>query len=176
MTVKFIAKYVLVAFNSNNYYLMVIYSMPTFNTYKLIASLLLLVLSHSPSVMATPLHSVEKKLTINKKVLTVEVAQTLEQRQQGLMNRIDLADGRGMLFDFGEEVTPCFWMKNTTIALSLAYINSDYTITQIEPLMPQDLKSVCSKIAIRYAIEVPQGWFTKQGIKEGMFVEGINHP
>ena len=80
-----------------------------------------------------------------------------------------------MLFDFNEELSPCFWMKNTYIPLSIAYINSHYQITQIATLEPLNLTPICSQVSIRYALEVPQGWFTKQGITEGMLVKGI-HP
>lgn len=136
----------------------------------------LLISFHLSNVNAESLVLSTQTLTINQRPLIVEVAKTTEQRQQGLMFRQHLAAGQGMLFDFGEEVTPCFWMKDTSIPLSLAFISKDYQIIQIESLKPQDLKNICSKQAIRYAIEVPQGWFAKQGITAGMLVEGItNH-
>lgn len=117
----------------------------------------------------------KQTLIINHRTLTVEVAKTVEERQQGLMFRQHLANGLGMFFDFGEKVIPCFWMKDTYIPLSLAFINENHTITQIIALEPQDLKNMCSEQPIRYAIEVPQGWFAKHGIIVGMQVEGISH-
>lgn len=138
--------------------------------------ILLNLITVTPS-MAVPAQLAKITLTINKQLLNVEVANTAEQRQQGLMFRKKLAMGQGMLFDFKEEVMPCFWMKNTDIPLSIAYINSKFQITQISSLKPQDLTPVCSQIITRYALEVPQGWFEKQGITQGMFVQGItNHP
>lgn len=147
----------------------------TFLKCRLIIGVGLFSLSNLSLLHAETKQLVNKTLTINNHALTVEVANTPSQRQQGLMFRKTLAAGQGMLFDFNEEVSPCFWMKNTYIPLSIAYINSHYQITQIATLEPLNLTPICSQVSIRYALEVPQGWFTKQGITEGMLVKGF-HP
>lgn len=115
-------------------------------------------------------------LIINGAKLQVELAVTDEQRQQGLMFRKSLEAGQGMLFYLDEDSMPCFWMKNTYIPLSLAFINKHYQIVQIEQLQPENLSHVCAMQPIRYALEVPQGWFSEQKINVDTVVEGINHP
>lgn len=116
----------------------------------------------------------EQDLVINGVTLQVEVAKTVAQRQQGLMNRKTLDKGHGMIFMFDEDSAPCFWMKNTYVPLSLAFVNKDGFIVQIEQLSPESTHLACSEYPIRYALEVPQGWFYEQNIDVGMQVEGIS--
>lgn len=116
----------------------------------------------------------KQPLVINGITLQAEVAETTEQRQQGLMNRKTLDQGHGMLFKFDVDSAPCFWMKNTYIPLSLAFINKDGFILQIEQLSPESTHLACSEYPIRYALEVQQGWFYEQNIDVGAKVEGIN--
>ncbi len=111
------------------------------------------------------LHSV--KLVSGSTSVLAEVAQNEEQRTRGLMFRKSLADGKGMLFVFETDQRPAFWMKNTQIPLSLAYIASDGTITQILDLVPFSTEARPSERLVRYALEVPQGWFAKAGLKAG---------
>jgi len=99
-----------------------------------------------------------------------EIASTNEERSQGLMFRDKLADGEGMLFIFERDQVLSFWMKNTHIPLSIAYIASDGRIIDIKDMHPLDLSSVSSSRSVRYAIEVPQGWFLRMGIKIGDIV------
>ncbi len=99
--------------------------------------------------------------------LEVEIASTEEQRNKGLMFRKSLAEGKGMLFVFESDQKMAFWMKNTSIPLSLAYIGSDGTIFQIIDLVPFSEDPQLSQRSIRYALEVPQGWFAKVGIDVG---------
>ncbi|GHV84866.1 hypothetical protein AGMMS50230_04740 [Spirochaetia bacterium] len=96
-----------------------------------------------------------------------EIAQTEEQRTTGLMFRTTLENGKGMFFMFEEDEVLAFWMKNTLIPLSIAYISYDGTITDIRDMYPKDTSSVRSSRSVRYALEVPQGWFTQAGIKAG---------
>ena len=107
------------------------------------------------------------KLQIKNYSLEVEIANTPELRTKGLMNRNELSDNSGMLFIFPKDSRPAFWMKNTPLALSLAFIASDGTIRQIEKLSPYSLEPVKSSRSIRYALEVNQGWFTERGISPG---------
>jgi uncharacterized membrane protein (UPF0127 family) len=99
--------------------------------------------------------------------LTVEIADTQETRSEGLMFRRSMADNHGMLFVFEYEHLASFWMKNTTIPLSIAFIAADGTIRQIEDMEPESLSSVASRRNILYALEVNQGWFEERGIDEG---------
>jgi len=100
-------------------------------------------------------------------VVKAEIAQTPEERSQGLMFRKTLPDGKGMLFVFEKDEILSFWMKNTIVPLSIAFIASDGRIIDIRDMYPGDLNSVVSSRSARYALEVPQGWFSRVGVKAG---------
>jgi uncharacterized membrane protein (UPF0127 family) len=99
--------------------------------------------------------------------IKAEIARTEDERSKGLMFRKKLADGEGMLFIFDRDQQLSFWMKNTLIPLSIAYIASDGRIIDIKDMQPLDLNSVQSSRSVRYALEVPQGWFSRAGIEPG---------
>ncbi|MDR0496725.1 MAG: DUF192 domain-containing protein [Treponema sp.] len=100
-------------------------------------------------------------------LVMAEIAGTPKQREQGLMNREELKDGEGMLFIFEKDQVLSFWMKNTLIPLSIAYIASDGRILEMYDMQPGNLDSVRSSRSARYALEVPQGWFNRAGIEPG---------
>ena len=102
--------------------------------------------------------------------VTAEIARTDEERTQGLMHRKKLPDGEGMIFVFDRDQQLSFWMKDTLIPLSIAFIAWDGRIIDIKDMQPQDLNSVRSSRSVRYALEVPQGWFTRAGVREGDIV------
>ena len=97
----------------------------------------------------------------------VELARTQTERNIGLMFRTVLEDGKGMFFIFEKDEVLSFWMKNTLIPLSIAYISFDGTIIDVRDMHPHDVSSVSSSRSVRYALEVPQGWFSRTGIKTG---------
>ena len=97
----------------------------------------------------------------------VEVADEPAERQHGLMERKSLGADEGMLFVFPEDQILSFWMKNTTIPLSLAYIDSNGVIREIHDLEPLSLRPVSSRVSVRYALEVNQGRFAELGIEPG---------
>jgi uncharacterized membrane protein (UPF0127 family) len=99
--------------------------------------------------------------------IQAELARTEAERAQGLMYRSSLADGEGMLFVFERDQILSFWMKNTLIPLSIAFISYDGRILEIRDMKPRDLSSVTSNRSVRYALEVPQGWFERAGIRAG---------
>jgi uncharacterized membrane protein (UPF0127 family) len=96
-----------------------------------------------------------------------EMARTSEQRNQGLMYRKSLPDGEGMLFMFDRDEALSFWMKNTLIPLSIAFIASDGTIIEIKDMRPHDQSPVQSSRSARYALETPRGWFGRAGVRPG---------
>jgi len=104
-------------------------------------------------------------------VVKAEIARTAEERSQGLMYRTELSDGEGMLFIFERDEILSFWMKNTYIPLSIAFITFDGRIIDIKNMFPNDESSVISSRSARYALEVPQGWFSRAGVKEGDVVK-----
>lgn len=103
----------------------------------------------------------------NDITVAAELAVTDEQRQRGFMERRSIPDGTGMLFVFENDQILRFWMKNTPHPLSIAYIDRDGTIRDIFDMTPFSLASVVSTVSVRYALEVPQGWFAKAGVRTG---------
>lgn len=102
-----------------------------------------------------------------------ELAVTPDQRSIGLMGRREMTDNQGMLFVFEQASPQCFWMMQTFIPLSIAFIRDDGTITNIEHMQPLTRNSHCSSEPVRLALEVNQGWFEKRNIKPGMQIRGI---
>ena len=97
----------------------------------------------------------------------IEVARTEDQKRQGLMNRKSLGDREGMIFIYETDQHLAFWMKNTTIPLTLAYLSKDGQIMQIEELKPLSLKSVASERAVRYGLELSAGVLDELGVGVG---------
>lgn len=113
-------------------------------------------------------------LTIAGKALVTEVADEDPEREKGMMFRPKMADGEAMLFIFDAPQSAAFWMKNTLVPLSVAYVNAAGMILEIYDLQPKDERPVKSQFAtIAYAIEVPQGWFAKNRILPGSRVTGL---
>ena len=104
--------------------------------------------------------------------ISAELAITPEQREIGLMNRSSMGVNEGMLFVFERAGQQCFWMKNTLIPLSIAFLGDDGSIVNIDSMKPQTLDPHCSERPVRYVLEMNEGWFAKRGIKAGMKVRG----
>lgn len=103
----------------------------------------------------------------NSVSVEAELARTEAERITGLMYRNKLEDGKGMLFIFETDQVLSFWMKNTYIPLSIAFISYDGTIIDIRDMYPNTTNPVHSSRSVRYALEVPQGWFSGAGVKPG---------
>lgn len=114
-------------------------------------------------------------LRIGNAKLQVEVADTNQTRQRGLMHRRFMAEDHGMLFVFERAERRCFWMRNTYIPLSIAYLDEYARIIDILDMKPLDESSVCSTAPAQYALEVNQGWFERHQIKIGDRVQRIVH-
>ncbi len=99
--------------------------------------------------------------------VAAEIAEKAEDRNHGYMERKNIPDGTGMLFVFEKDQILSFWMKNTPHPLSIAYIDSKGKIRNIYDMTPYSLSSIISTVSVRYALEVPQGWYKKTGITEG---------
>lgn len=102
--------------------------------------------------------------------VVAEIAATPEERSFGFMEREKIPDGTGMIFVFEKDQILSFWMKNTPHPLSIAYIDSKGKIRDIFDMTPFSLSSIVSTVSVRYALEVPQGWFEKNGIQEGDYI------
>lgn len=113
-------------------------------------------------------------LLIGKEQLDVQCATDEESRSQGLMGKKTLGDHEGMLFIFPYPQRLAFWMKETSIPLTIAYLNSHGRILEICDLEPFNEHSVLSSSAATvYAIEAPRGWFEKHQILPGDQVTGL---
>jgi uncharacterized membrane protein (UPF0127 family) len=100
------------------------------------------------------------------------VARTPEQRAVGLMHRREMATHEGMLFVFEQPSVQCFWMKNTLLPLSIAFIADDGSIVNLADMQPQSLDSHCSVKPVRYALEMNQGWFARRAVGPGFRLAG----
>jgi len=104
--------------------------------------------------------------------LDVQLAQTPEQRQIGLMWRKEMPQHEGMLFVFEQATIQCFWMRNTLIPLTAAFVEDDGTIVNLADMQPQKDDSHCSSKPVRFVLEMNQGWFAKRNIKPGFKLGG----
>ncbi|MCF6149849.1 MAG: DUF192 domain-containing protein [Candidatus Kuenenia sp.] len=106
-------------------------------------------------------------MTVSGIDIEVELAVTHEEHMKGLMYRDRLEDNKGMFFVFPEEKNLSFWMKNTYVPLSVAFINAEGRITQIETMKPQSLDLHESREKVRYALEMKSNWFEIHNVREG---------
>jgi len=115
--------------------------------------------------------------TIQMKVgiysIQAEVADNPDLREVGLMNRTSLATNSGMLFIFEQKAGNCFWMKNTKLPLSIAFIADDGKIVNIEEMQADTTNNHCPKAPIRYALEMNKGWFAERVIVPGNLIQGL---
>lgn len=118
-----------------------------------------------PSKSLTIVTQDKRELKIN-----AELAITQEEQARGFMERKNIPEGTGMLFIFERDQILSFWMKNTPTPLSIAYIDKSGKIRDIFDMTPYSLSSVTSTVSVRYALEVPQGWFLKNNIQVGDFL------
>ena len=104
--------------------------------------------------------------------INAELASTPQQREIGLMFRTAMPANDGMLFAFEQPAQQCFWMRNTLIPLSVAFIGDDGSVVNIDDMKPQTLDSHCSAKPVRFVLEMNEGWFAKRGIKVGSRLRG----
>jgi hypothetical protein len=102
----------------------------------------------------------------------VEVASTPQQRERGLKGRTRLAADAGMLFVFERPDRHCFWMKDTPLPLSIAFLADDGTVVNIADMQPHTADRHCAEAPVRYALEVRQGGFGSKNIRPGMRFTG----
>ena len=105
--------------------------------------------------------------------IQAEVASTPEAREIGLMNRTSMATNSGMIFIFEQKAGHCFWMNNTRIPLSIAFIADDGKIVNIEEMQAETTNNHCPRAAVRYALEMNKGWFTERSIVPGTVITGL---
>ena len=111
-------------------------------------------------------------LSAGMHLIHAQVAATNEQRATGLMFRKEMPASEGMLFVFEQPSSQCFWMKNTLLPLTAAFVADDGTIVNLADMKPQTTNAHCSAQPVRYVLEMNQGWFAKRGIKAGSKLGG----
>lgn len=116
------------------------------------------------------------ELSVGGQTVSAEVAATEKSRNYGLMNRKSLPENHGMLFIFEHSDGHCFWMKNTPLPLSIAFIDDMGLIVNIADMQPFDETAHCPAKPVRYALEMTQGWFRSHGIKPPAQVDGLPRP
>ena len=112
------------------------------------------------------------KLTAGMYLVDTQVAATPQQRATGLMFRRQMPPSEGMLFVFEQAGEQCFWMKNTLLPLTAAFVADDGTIVNLADMKPQTTDSHCSEKPVRFVLEMNRGWFAQKGIKAGFKLSG----
>jgi uncharacterized membrane protein (UPF0127 family) len=132
---------------------------------------------HAPGESASPTAMLETTTVAvvgadgARQELTVELARTSAERSRGLMFREELAEDAGMLFLFREDTQTGFWMRNTLVPLSIAFIAADGTILEVQDMEPETTDLHRPDQTYRYALEVNQGWFAERGLGPGDSVQ-----
>lgn len=126
-----------------------------------------------PQTQGQPqLHLPRAAMSVLMHRIDAQIANTPGQRQIGLMHRAEMPEHEGMLFVFEQAGVQCFWMKNTLLPLTAAFIADDGTIVNLADMQPMTEDSHCSEKPVRYVLEMNQGWFDKRGIAAGTRLRG----
>ena len=112
------------------------------------------------------------ELTAGMHVIHTELAVTPDEQATGMMFRRGMGGNDGMLFVNEDSGVRCFWMHNTLVPLTIAFVAEDGTIVNLADMAPRSDDSHCSAKPVRYALEVPLGWFAKRGLKAGLKLRG----
>mgnify|MGYP001560294464 FL=1 len=113
------------------------------------------------------------ELTTRIHVIQAEIARTTQEQALGLMYRQSMGSHEGMLFIYDRLEIRCFWMRNTLIPLTIAFISDDGTIVNTKDMQPETENTHCSNRPVRFALEMNQGWFMERGIKAGFKIQGL---
>jgi uncharacterized membrane protein (UPF0127 family) len=105
-------------------------------------------------------------------IIKTELAITPEQQAAGMMFRREMGSNEGMLFVSDQPAQRCFWMRNTLVPLSIAFLADDGSIVNIADMEPLSERSHCSEKPVRFALEMNRGWFAKRGLKPGARLQG----
>jgi uncharacterized membrane protein (UPF0127 family) len=147
-------------------------TMPSNAMKTMLASVLMLVLAPALAQNAPQQDLPRATLKAGMHLIQAQVASTPQQRAVGLMHRADMPANEGMLFVFEQPAVQCFWMKNTLLPLTAAFVQDDGTVVNLADMQPQSLDSHCSTKPVRYVLEMHQGWFAKRGIQSGFRLSG----
>jgi uncharacterized membrane protein (UPF0127 family) len=138
---------------------------------KLLTTALLIFSTLAVAQVNVGLPTIELKTGIYR--IQAELADTPKAREVGLMNRTSMPTNSGMLFIFEQKAGHCFWMNNTKIPLSIAFIADDGKIVNIEEMQAETTNNHCPKAAVRYALEMNKQWFSERMIVPGTVLQGL---
>ena len=138
---------------------------------KLIAATFFIGSSLALAQVNVGLPTIELKTSIYR--IQAELADTPKAREVGLMNRASMPTNSGMLFIFEQKAGHCFWMNNTKIPLSIAFIADDGKIVNIEEMQAETTNNHCPRANVRYALEMNKQWFSDRGIVPGSVITGL---
>ena len=138
---------------------------------KLLTTALLIFSTLTMAQVNVGLPTIELKAGIYR--IQAELADTPKAREVGLMNRTSMPTNSGMLFIFEQKAGHCFWMNNTKIPLSIAFIADDGKIVNIEEMQAETTNNHCPKAAVRYALEMNKQWFSERMIVPGTVLQGL---
>ena len=113
------------------------------------------------------------ELTAGFHRIEAEVAADQANRMQGLMHRRSMPSNQGMLFVFNQADQHCMWMRNTPLPLSVAFLDEQGRILNIEDMKPETETNHCAAGSARFALEMNLGWFSSKGLKPGLRIGGI---
>lgn len=131
----------------------------------------LAVMAIMTSVLTGCTHSLDRIILRSAgREITAEVARTDSEREKGLMGRSHMGPAEGMLFVFDRDEHLEFWMKNTPLPLSIAFLSAEGKILEIRDMEPFDLRTIRSRFSARYALEMNKGAFQNLGMAEGDMV------
>jgi uncharacterized membrane protein (UPF0127 family) len=125
---------------------------------------------HAQQAPQPKLRTVE--LSAGMHVIKAELAVSPTEQATGMMGRTEMGANEGMLFVNEDSGVRCFWMKNTLIPLTIAFVAEDGTIVNLADMQARSEQSHCSARPVRYALEMNQGWFAKRGLKPGLKLRG----
>lgn len=138
-----------------------------------LAAVVLFLSVNAPAQVGSPqTHLQRTTLTAGMHRIDAQLAITPDQRQIGLMWRKEMPTHEGMLFVFETPGVQCFWMRNTPLPLTAAFVADDGEIVNLADMAPKNDKSHCSKKPVRFVLEMNQGWFAKRAIKPGFKLGG----
>ncbi|MFM2083412.1 MAG: hypothetical protein RLY95_230 [Pseudomonadota bacterium] len=141
--------------------------------HRILSSIFLVIASFVSYAQTPQTHLQRAVLSLGMFQIDAQIAQTPEERQIGLMFRAQMPQAEGMIFIFEEPSKQCFWMKNTILPLTAAFIADDGTILNLADMKPQTTETHCSAKPVRFVLEMNQGWFAKKGIKAGSKLKGV---
>ena len=119
-----------------------------------------------------PQHLPVVRLIAGQHVINAQLARNEDERSTGLMFRETMPTGDGMLFVFERAGVQCFWMKNTLLPLSVAFLDEDGSVVNIDEMKPETLDSHCSSKPVRFVLEMNKNWFDSRGVKVGDKLKG----